>query len=139
MNDDYSSIMEVLTRYCEACDTKQWSLFADVFSDDATGIYHGHLLGSRHAIVEHVRTHLGGVGASQHLIANFMISIDGDEATSRCQVRAWHQGIGRWEGSHYEAFGEYTDVLERRDAGWRLVKRELVVRAQLGSRDLLGP
>jgi hypothetical protein len=86
-----------------------------------------------------MRTNLDGCGPTQHLVSNFDIAVDGDEATCACYVRAFHMGAGARAGLTWELFGNYRDRLRRTPDGWRIFKREMDVRFELGTREVLQP
>jgi hypothetical protein len=86
-----------------------------------------------------MRGYLDGCGPTQHLLGNYRVELDGERATSRVYVRAFHIGIGAARGRTYEMGGEYRDRLERREGRWLSVGRVGEVFWELGSRDVLGP
>jgi SnoaL-like domain len=61
-------------------------------------------------------TFLPGFDKRQHQTTNFQITIKGDEAVSRAQVRAIHT-LG---GEVWLAHGTYHHRLSRTQAGWRI-------------------
>ena len=67
------------------------------------------------------------------------IDIDGDTASSRCYIRAFHLGKGLHTGETYEMAGEYVDALVRTADGWRISERSFDIFWELGFRELLGP
>jgi 3-phenylpropionate/cinnamic acid dioxygenase small subunit len=139
--DDYVAIIGVLNRYADVCDTKDFDRFVDVFTADASMSYSTipdvHV-GPRE-IADNVRPLLGGCGATQHLLGNYEVEVDGDAARASCKVRAFHQGIGEREGETFEALATYKDHLVRTAAGWRIAARTMDVAALLGNIDVLQP
>jgi hypothetical protein len=134
------AIIAVLNRYAEACDTKSWVLFDDVFTPDAVGDFGPDFqVQGRDAIVGMVAAHLGGCGPTQHLLGNYLVDVDGNEATTSCKIRAFHIGAGGDRGRSYEVFGEYHDRLVRVDGTWRIRHRRMAVTIELGTRDILLP
>lgn len=132
-------IVSVLNRYATGCDTKEWDVLDTVFQEDALGIYGGVEYRSRDEIKKYIRERLGGVGTTQHLLSNYEVTVSETVASSACRLRAWHQGIGEWSGTTYEAFATYYDELSLAPNGWRICRRELIIEASLGTRDILGP
>ena len=69
--------------FLETLDTRDWDLLQTVFTDD--GVYvmgqRGTLNGVR-AIAEKLTGVIGGLRATQHLIGNAIIEVDGDETHS---------------------------------------------------------
>jgi len=140
LDDDRESIIAVLNRYADACDTRDWALFERVFTADATGDYGpDHQRGDRAAIIASIQSHLGGCGPTQHLLGNYDVDINGDRATSSCRIRAYHRGTGEEADLFYECFGQYDDVLQRTADGWRIAHRRMRVDIELGTHAVLKP
>jgi 3-phenylpropionate/cinnamic acid dioxygenase small subunit len=139
--DDYVAVIDVLNRYADVCDSKQFERFDDVFTADGTMDYSTipdvHV-GPRE-IADNVRRSLGGCGATQHLLGNFAVEVDGDVARASCKVRAFHLGIGAHEGETFEALATYNDRLVRTAAGWRIAARTMEVAVLLGNIGVLQP
>lgn len=134
------AIQDVLNRYARACDSRDWSLFDDVFAEDASVDYGGvYRLDGRDKVVDLIRSMLGGCGPTQHLLGNVDIAVHGNEACSACYVRAVHAGQGETSEVFYEVWAEYRDALRLTDTGWRIVERNMVIHKEVGSRDILRP
>ncbi len=123
---DQARIENVLKRYATALDSRNWQGLDDVFIEDATAHFQGmgHFNG-RAAIVELISSALSATAATQHLLANIVIELDGNEARSKCYLQALHTGKGSFEGKAMTVWGEYRDQLRRTPAGWRIAHREL--------------
>jgi len=125
---DERDIVQIATRYCRALDTKNWALLDDVFLVDATADLSGPepLVGIE-AIRGRIRTALGHLDDSQHLVGNHEVAVDGDSATHRCYLQAQHIRKAAVGGPNYIVAGRYEDRLVRTDAGWRIAHRTLIV------------
>ena len=138
--DDRTGIIETVDRYATALDARDWALLDDVFVEDAVGDFgQGEILG-RERLRRMIRSMLGGCGPTQHLLGNYVVEIDDGGATARCtcQVRAFHASASPGDDRVYELFGAYRDRLVRTPEGWRIARRQLVIRHELGSRAVLG-
>ena len=135
---DHRQIVAVLDRYAEALDSRRWALLDDVFAPDVEYDFGAWVVDSREKAVATIRSYLDGCGPTQHLLGNYRIDIDGDSAESRVYVRAFHLGAGEKASTTYEMIGEYRDELRRTDSGWRSVRRQGRVLAEIGSRSVLG-
>jgi len=134
------AIQNVLNRYARGCDSRDWSMFDEVFAEDVSVDYGGvYRLDGRDKVVELIRSMLGGCGPTQHLLGNFDIAVHGEDACSACYVRAVHAGLGNESEVFYEVWAEYRDALKLTDAGWRIVERNMVIHKEVGSRDILRP
>jgi hypothetical protein len=137
---DRHAVIDVLHRYAEALDHRDWGLLDEVFLADATADYGTGALVGRDAIVGSITDLLGGCGPSQHLLGNFQVSIDGEHARSVCRIRVFHVGAGAKASLEpFECFGEYRDELRRGRDGWRTARREMTTTIARGDIGVLGP
>lgn len=137
---DRMEVTDVLNRYATACDTRDWALFDRIFMPDIEANYGGpNVFNNRGAVVEMIRSMLGGCGPTQHMLSNYRITIDGDAADTVCSVRAFHAGIDEAKGKTFEVWGEYRDRLVRTGEGWRIARRTMAVTWVHGSFDVLRP
>ena len=61
-----------------------------VFTEDAVCDYMSVVVEGLPAIIEKVRNALGPLDASQHIVSNQHVTIDGDTASCRCYLHAQH-------------------------------------------------
>src|SRR5687767_1806054 len=107
---DEREILQVVTRYARALDTKDWALLDDVFVADATGdLSSPALLVGVDAIRTRIRAALEHLDASQHLVGNHEVLVDGDDATHRCYLQAQHVRRSAAKGPNYIVAGSYED------------------------------
>ena len=135
---DHWPIARVLDRYAEALDSRRWELLSDVFVPGVEFDFGEWVATSRDEAVVAIRSYLDACGPTQHLLGNYRIESDGESASSRVYVRAFHQGVGQASGKTYEMGGEYRDALRRTPQGWRITRREGVVFWETGTRAVLG-
>jgi hypothetical protein len=94
-------------------------------------------LRGRAAIIELIRGFLDNCGPTQHLLANVVIDLDGDTATSRAYVHDVHLGSDADASTRFYTLGDYTDTWRRRaDGSWVLSERVKANRAHVGSFDV---
>ena len=142
-------LQQVLIRYAQLCDERDWGLLDQVFSTDASAQYGLRTLPDPAAILDMLRNHLGGCGPTQHLLANLVVDVDTPEddsaegdallVSSRTAVRASHRGAGEKTAQTYECMGYYHDRWTYTPAGWRIAHRKMVVGFEFGSRSVLAP
>jgi hypothetical protein len=137
--DDRLAIMDVLTTYALACDTRQWDLFDRVFTEDLVAEVGTQSSVGRQARVDGIRSNLGGCGPTQHLLGNFRIDVLGDEATCSTSVRALHIGAGERSHLTYEICATYHDRLRRTPEGWRIHHRRMEIPISMGTMEVLQP
>jgi len=124
---DERAILQVVTRYARALDTKDWSLLDDVFLPNATGdLASPAILEGIDAIRARIRMALDPLDESQHLVGNHEVNVDGDTATHRCYLQAQHVRNDAEGGINFIVAGRYEDQFVRTDVGWRISHRRLV-------------
>jgi ketosteroid isomerase-like protein len=126
---DRLEIAEVLYRYATALDTRDWALLSAVFVEDAVyrmGV-RGEFAGPD-AIADKLKDVLGPLRATQHLMGNPVITVDGDTARSTSYVRAQHYRTDHSNGGNtLDMGGIYADELIRTQDGWRIAHRVLEI------------
>ena len=132
-------LQQVLIGYTLLCDGRDWQAIGNVFSDNASACYGGRTLPDRAAILAMLRNHLGGCGPTQHLLGNLQVWVDGEQVTSRIEVRASHRGAGDCQDQTYDCMGHYQDQWTHTPAGWRIAHRRMTVALEFGSRSVLAP
>ena len=130
---------QVLIAYALLCDGRDWQGIGNVFSDDASATYGGHVRLDRAAILAMLRNHLGGCGPTQHLLGNLQVWVEGEQVTSRIEVRASHRGMGEKQELTYDCMGYYQDRWTHTPDGWRIAHRAMTVTLEFGTRRVLGP
>jgi hypothetical protein len=116
---DRQEISAVLVRYGASLDDRDWVRLRSRFTPDGTGDYDPGApnLEGYEAIEKLCRSMLEPLDASQHLISNPEIELDGDAAKSRCYVRAQHVKRNCEGGHRFEVGRSYFDELIRCDDG----------------------
>lgn len=120
-------IIDLLTRYTIALDTPDLELLRTVYTDTTTDV---HGFGSGKGVdwfIEFVRGGIERAKATQHFLGQSLIEIDGDTASGRTYVTAYHVGRDEFEDQLYVASGWYVDVFTRTEDGWRIADRQVVV------------
>jgi 3-phenylpropionate/cinnamic acid dioxygenase small subunit len=137
---DKESIKSLIHRYATACDKRLWDLCKSVFDSQVEVNYGDEFaLSGRDNVVSMIKSMLGPCGASQHLIGNIEISIDGDSATASSYVRAIHASASNPAAQPYEVWAEYVDMLQRKHDSWVITHRRMIISKETGSRDILSP
>jgi len=93
---DHLEIQSVLNLYASAIDKRHWSQLEQVFTPDAVANFIG--IGQfegRQAITDLISSVLCQCAATQHLLGNYEIQVNGDEAHTTCYLSAMHAGHGR--------------------------------------------
>jgi 3-phenylpropionate/cinnamic acid dioxygenase small subunit len=129
---DRTAISDVQLRYATGVDTRDWPLFRSCFTDEietqsssAGGSPPQHVKADEW--VERVRRTIDGLTATQHLITNQVITLNGDEAACVAYVQARHHLPNETGGSEQVMYGSYTNRFVRTAEGWKIRARQLTV------------
>lgn len=138
LEDDRLAIMNQLGRFARILDARRWEAVGEVFAADVTFDYgDGGEKAGITALTEQFRQYLDRCGPSQHLLGSVMLSFEGGAAVSRTYVQARHQGRGPKAHLFLDTNGEYVDRWERRDGGWRIVRRDATWATHMGDFSVL--
>jgi len=122
---DRLHIEQLLTRYCRAVDSGDWSAYRALFTDDARVDYSaaGLAVGSIEDAVTHLGRHQQVISVGMHYVTNIEVTNIGDTAT----VIAMWFSTTTLAGSEEVRFfhGRWHDDLVRTETGWHI--RNLVL------------
>ncbi len=110
----------------------------EIFTDDAVFIIDVRHLNGIDEIMGKIERTLGGLSASQHIISNHQVIVDGKNATCRCYLHAQHTLHGTEGGDNYIMAGRYIDKLSQVDDEWRITERRLILDWVEGNPNVLG-
>ena len=124
---DRQKIVDLTIAYTWIIDRGPREKLREVFTEDAAFIIDIKSYNGIDEIISKIDRTLGGLSASQHLISNHQVLIDGDNATCSCYLHAQHTLHGTEGGDNYVMAGRYVDKLIRVGTEWRIVERELIL------------
>lgn len=118
---DRLEINDLLTRYAHSVDSKDWTLYRSVFTDDAFIDYEsaGGIKGDREAVANWLEKTMAGFPMTQHLISNVDVKIDGDRASVRAM---FYNPMGMPSGKTFWCGGFYNHSLVRTADGWKSLR-----------------
>ena len=123
---DRIEIHDLLLRYSHAIDTRNFDALDDVFTPDAVIDYTamGGARGNPREIKDWLRKAMAQFEGFQHMIANSMIELRGDEATGRTICHN-PMVLPRPNGEQHVFYCGlwYVDKLVRTPKGWRIKER----------------
>jgi hypothetical protein len=122
---DRIEIVETTTRMGTLADGKEWDALLTVFADEVDFDYTAFVGGepARLAPADIVAAWRGGMSgwqATQHLVSNHIVEIDGDTAACTASFQAQHYLPSETGGSLWTLGGNYAYGLVRTSAGWRI-------------------
>ena len=124
---DTQKIVDLTIAYTWIIDHGPREKLREIFTEDAAFIIDIKNYNGIDEIISKIDRTLGGLSASQHIISNHRVLIDGDNATCSCYLHAQHALHGTEGGDNYVMAGRYIDKLIRIDGEWRICERELML------------
>ncbi|GAB3416238.1 nuclear transport factor 2 family protein [Flindersiella endophytica] len=134
-------IVELTSRLLVLVDSRDWDaawrLFTDVVQVDYTSLNGGapQTIPAKDLIAGW-QTVLEGLDATQHLVGNHLVSVDGDQATCVANVQATHVLHNATGGPIWTVGGRYDFGLINTSAGWRIGALTLTVRWATGNQHI---
>jgi ketosteroid isomerase-like protein len=122
---DRLDVMETCTRMAWHADQREWDSLREVFADqvelDYTSLNGGTPVAlGRDDLVAAWAGVLGRLTATSHLVANHLVSVDGDTAVCTAAFQATHLLPNAHGGPLWTLGGHYRFALVRTDGGWRI-------------------
>lgn len=142
-SSDHREVVDTLYRFAEGMDWRDWELFRSVFTDVVEIDYSSHRPGQLGMIaadewVANARRRLTPLDATQHLMSNPRVAVNGNRANITMYVEAQHLLTRDGVTASYVIGGRYRDRLVRSDDGWRIEALTLEARWYTGDRSVLG-
>jgi uncharacterized protein (TIGR02246 family) len=121
--DDARAVEQVLLDYFEGVDRRDPEMAVSVFAEDARAeIMTGKVLEGRDRIGRALGRVLVRYARTSHHFTNARVEIDGDLATLRTYVYAYHRMT---TGDVWHLWARLYDGMERRDGRWQIVDHRL--------------
>lgn len=122
---DRANIIETVNSYGMGVDTRNFEWFRSLFTDTVEVDYTDMLGGEPYTItadelVKNWEALLTSFESTQHIIANHVVNIDGDTATTHAHFQAHHILINRKGGTSWTVAGYYVHKLVRTEEGWKI-------------------
>lgn len=122
---DRAEISDVQLRYATGLDFRDWTTFRSCFADEIEVDFTSLFGGSPRRVsaerwTESARRTVSGLTATQHMITNHVITVDGDRALCIAYVQAQHYLPNDKGDSTQTMGGYYTNHFIRTPEGWRI-------------------
>ena len=123
--EDEADIRRLTTRMATLADARAWDRLFDVFTPTVRADW-SELSGAAAAdvpaadLVDSWRRGLSGLTATQHLLGNHDVTVDGDTATATAYVHAAHRLATAFADPVWVVAGSYDYRLTRTEQGWRI-------------------
>ncbi len=136
---DRMAVTDVMVRYFELVDAKDWDRMHEVFTEDTTTRWTADsIVEGREGVVGAMRHMIGSDEiVTYHHVASMAPVVDGDTAEVTARVRAMHYGVGPRAGKFYESLGVQPTRLVRTPDGWRIKHHDWLISVKLGDMEEL--
>jgi hypothetical protein len=129
---DRAAISDVQLRYATGVDSRDWPLYRSCFTDEIETDFSSAVGRPPQRMkaddwVEFARRTINGMKATQHMITNHVITLDGDEATCVAYVQARHHLPNETGGSDQVMYGYYSNQFVRTSDGWKIRACKLTI------------
>ena len=134
-------VTDHVLQYATGIDRHQWDLFRSIFADELR-LDFSSWSGEPESVmaaddwVAGVRATLEPFDATQHVLTNFVIDLDGDSATCTCYMAAHHHLVTGDLREMHSIGGYYVHDLQRAGDGWLIHRSNLNVTWEMGDRAL---
>lgn len=138
---DRARITDHVLKYATGIDRHQWDLYRSIFADEIVmdfSSWSGQPAAPMAADdwVAGVRATLEPFDATQHVLTNFVVEVDGDTATCTCYMAAHHHLVTGDLREMHSIGGFYVHQIRRNGDGWLIHRTQLNVTWEMGDRGL---
>ena len=122
----YEAITRLRYQYAVGIDTRDWQLHRSIYVDEIEMDFTSYSGGDgptrmpADAWVAGLKPLFEGLSATQHVMTNPLIELDGQTATQRMYMKAEHFLIEDGVQREFALGGYYDDQVVHTDAGWKL-------------------
>ena len=125
---DRQAVQDVMLRYAEAVDERDYEAYRNLFTDDVEVVGMGpETIRGLDNWFDWWKQALSRYGSTQHMLGPMLAVIDGDTAETRSDVQAWHSLKDQPEKT-VTLWATYRTRMVRREDAWKISRHELVVR-----------
>ncbi|MEM9620645.1 MAG: nuclear transport factor 2 family protein [Pseudomonadota bacterium] len=141
-SSDNTEIVRRRYEYALGIDTRDWDLYRSIFTDQITmdfSSYSGQPASTMAADdwVANCAALFNGLDATQHVMSNPMVDVQGDTARLRMYMQAEHFLANPQGDASFTIGGYYDDQLQRTPSGWKITAVTLNVFWQRGNRHIM--
>jgi SnoaL-like domain len=139
---DEWAVCRTLYRFAAAIDTRDWTTYRAVFTEEIDLDYSSYRPGSAGRFqaddwVARGKALFTGLDATQHCLYNPLVTVDGDVADVVIYVQAEHFLTNPDGDNWFTLGGYYSDRLVHQQGEWKITRKKLVVTWNRGNRHVL--
>ncbi len=141
--EDKLAVAECVYRYATGVDTRDWAMYRSLFADEVEVDFSSFAPGlppvtmAADEWVAEAEAAIRGLAATQHMMSNPLVELDGDRAQVTMYVRAHHVFDPDDPESYYTVGGYYRNRLVRDGGNWKLTRVNLNVTWRLGNPEIM--
>ena len=141
--EDKLAVAECVYRYATGVDTRDWAMYRSLFADEVEVDFSSYGPGQPPVTmaaddwVAGLKPLFGGLAATQHMMSNPLVELEGDSAQITMYVRAHHVFDPDDPESYYTVGGYYRNRLVRDGGDWKLVRVNLNVTWRRGHPEIM--
>lgn len=144
---DRAALGDLLSRYCDALDLRQWSLLEDVFTPEVMTHWPAGTeerggaefsIEGRDAVVGWLARIFEAFGPTHHMISNVVVELERDRAQVACRVHAHHVAEVAGRRLFEESLARFSGAARRTADGWRFETFRESIAIALGDADEVG-
>jgi hypothetical protein len=140
--EDFHAITSLRYTYALAIDTRDWPLLRSIFTDTITmdfSSYSGQPSATMpvEEWIDGCKVLFTGLDATQHVMTNPLVEVDGDSARQRMYMKAEHFLQNDSGNADFALGGYYDDQLIRTEEGWKIEAVTLTVLWNRGNRHIM--
>ena len=138
----YEAITRLRYLYAQSIDTRDWTQLRSIFTDEISMDFTSYSGGSPATLaaddwVEGLKPLFTGLSATQHVMTNPLIEVDGEQATQRMYMKAEHFYQEDGGMSEFAIGGYYDDQLIYADRRWLICGVTLTVLWRRGDEGIM--
>jgi hypothetical protein len=140
--DDYNAIVRRRFEYALGIDTRDWELLRSIFTDEIEmdfSSYSGQPGAKLRADdwINGCKVLFTGLDATQHVMTNPIVDVDGDRAQLRMYMKAEHFLQNDSGSDDFALGGYYQDRLIKTDGEWKIEAVTLTILWNRGNRHIM--
>jgi 3-phenylpropionate/cinnamic acid dioxygenase small subunit len=141
--EDKLAVAECVYRYATGVDTRDWAMYRSLFAAQVEVDFSSYDPRLRPVTVAAddwiagMKPVFAGLAATQHMMSNPLVELEGDSAQITMYVRAHHVFDPQDPDSYYTVGGYYRNRLVRERGNWKLVRVNLNVTWRLGHPEIM--
>ena len=151
VEDPRLALIDLLNRYCDALDLRDWERLRGYFTDDAVlkarmvergvrGPEINHVVGADQ-IIAMIQAMWQGIASTHHFVTNHRLEVaaDGASASGTCRLRAYHAGGGAKAHLFEESLAQFDFEAVKVGAEWKVRHWDEAIFIMLGTDEVFGP